>query len=234
MVYAGYYSYVAAFDVATGERRWEASLGNEGDWTPSSYTVPTVAGDKLLLFHLRFGAFALNGRTGKVAWKVEGSYNGPAVEGDRVYALRNHHAAAMKLETGEVLWSGTERLPSAASHPVWAGNRIIIGTGDGRVCAIAPQDGRILWTAKTGASLTSLQPYVRGGSDVNSSPIVHAGAVYIGASDGRVHAFALTDGSPLGSYNIGAPIASSPMINGDTLYVGGYDGNLYAFAVGDR
>jgi outer membrane protein assembly factor BamB len=230
-VYAGYYSYVAAFDVATGQQRWEARLSKEGDWTPSSYTDPTIAGDKLLLFHLRYGAFALDRRTGEVAWKIEGSYNGPAVDGDRVYALRNHHAAAMKLGTGEVLWSGKERLPSAASHPIWARDRIILGTGDGRVCAVAPQDGRILWTAKTGASLTSLQPYIRGGSDVNSSPIVHAEVVYIGASDGRVHAFALADGSPLGSYDLGVPIASSPMISGDTLYIGGYDGNLYAFGI---
>ena len=231
MVYAGYYAYVAAFDAITGQRRWEARLGDEGDWSQSSYTVPTIARDKLLLFHLRYGAFALNASTGEVAWKVEGSYNGPAVDGDRVYALRNHHASAMKLGTGEVLWSGDERLPSAASHPIWAGDRFVIGVGDGRVCAISPQDGRILWTATTGPSLTSLQPYVRGGSDVNSSPVVHAGVVYVGASDGRVHAFALTDGASLGSYNLGTPIASSPMVTADTLYVGGYDGNLYAFSI---
>ena len=232
MVYAGYYAYVAAFDAASGQRRWEARLGDEGDWSQSSYTVPTVAGDKLLLFHLRYGAFALNAQTGTVAWKVEGSYNGPAVDGDSVYALRNHHASAMKLGTGEVLWSGRERLPSSASHPVWARDRFILGIGDGRVCAVSTQDGRILWTATTGPSLTSLQPYVRGGSDVNSSPIVHQGVVYIGASDGRVHAFALTDGSTLGSYTLGVPIASSPMVMEDTLYIGGYDGNVYAFAIG--
>jgi outer membrane protein assembly factor BamB len=231
VVYAGYYAYVAAFDAATGQRRWEKRLGDEGDWSQSSYTVPTIAGDKLLLFHLRYGAFALNAGTGELAWKVEGSYNGPAIDGDRVYALRNHHASAMKLGTGEVLWSGKERLPSAASHPLWAGDRFVIGTGDGRVCAILPQDGGILWTATTGPSLTSLQPYVRGGSDVNSSPIVHAGVVYVGASDGRVHAFSLADGTSLGSYNLGTPIASSPMVSGDTLYIGGYDGNLYAFSV---
>ena len=230
-VYAGYYAYVAAFDAATGERRWERRLGDEGDWSQSSYTVPTLAGDKLLLFHIRYGAFALNARTGDVAWKAEGSFNGPAVEGDRVYALRNHHAAAMKLGTGEVLWSGNERLPSAGSHPVWAGDRFVIGVGDGRVCAVSPQDGRILWTAKTGPSLTSLQPYVRGGSDVNSTPAVHAGVVYVGASDGRVHAFALADGAALGSYNLGTPVASSPIVADGTLYIGGYDGNVYAFAI---
>jgi outer membrane protein assembly factor BamB len=231
IVYAGYYAYVAAFDAATGQRRWEARLGDEGDWSQSSYTVPTIAGDKLLLFHLRYGAFALNARDGAVAWKVEGSYNGPAVDGEKVYALRNHHASAMKLGSGEVLWSGRERLPSTASHPFWARDRFIIGTGDGRVCAVSSQDGRTLWSATTGPSLTSLQPYVRGGSDVNSSPIVHRDVVYIGASDGRVHAFALADGSALGSYQLGVPIASSPMVADDTLYIGGYDGNLYAFAL---
>jgi outer membrane protein assembly factor BamB len=66
---------------------------------------------------------------------------------------------------------------------------------------------------------------------VNSSPVVHAGVVYVGASDGRVHAFALADGAALGAYNLGVPIASSPMVNGNLLYIGGYDGNLYAFAI---
>ena len=90
----------------------------------------------------------------------------------------------------------------------------------------------MLWTAQTGASLSSLQPYQRGGSDVNSSPAILGNTVYVGASDGEVHAFSLADGAKLGSYRLGVPIASSPFIAGNTLYVGAYDGNLYAFAVG--
>ena len=89
----------------------------------------------------------------------------------------------------------------------------------------------MLWRYATGSSLTSLEPYRRGGSDVNSSPVVAEGLVYVGASDGVLHAISLADGSKVATYELGVPIASSPFVANDTLYVGAYDGNLYAFLI---
>jgi outer membrane protein assembly factor BamB len=231
IVHVGSNSYIAAFDAATGKKRWESRFLKNGDWTPSAYTIPTIAGGKVLLFHLRYGAIALDARTGAVAWQLEGAFNGCVVKSDTLYTVRNNVLTALALDSGQTLWTGKDKAGSSASKPLLVGDSVVVGTSDGHVCRLSTKDGRMLWSSQTGASLTSLQPYQRGGSDVNSSPAVDGDIVYVGASDGRVHALALADGAKLGTYDLGVPVASSPVITGGTLYIGGYDGNLYAFAV---
>lgn len=230
-VYAGSYLYIAAFDAATGQRRWDLRPPAGTDWAPRSYAVPVVTGDRVLLSNLRYASHALVAATGAVAWKLEGAVSGFAVDGRTVFALKENVPVALSLDDGSVRWTGKTKVAASASRPVLAGDRIIIGAADGRVCALSTKDGAVIWSAQTGSALTSLEPYKRGGSDVNSSPAVSGNVVYVGASDGHVHALALGDGRKLGSWNLGVPIGSSPAIAGHTLYIGGYDGNLYAFAL---
>ena len=171
-------------------------------------------------------------KTGQTLWKLEGKFNGCLAANDTVYAAKDGVLCALALADGKPIWTGKEKIGDTASAPALAGDKLVVGTTDGRVCAFSASDGSVLWAAQTGASLSSLQPYQRGGSDVNSSPAVGGNTVYVGASDGEVHVLALADGAKLGSYRLGVPIASSAFIAGDTLYIGGYDGNLYAFTAG--
>ena len=230
LVYVGSYSYVAAFDAQTGQRVWETHVGAT-DWWPSCYTIPTVTQGKLVLGS-RGAACALDAKTGRQVWKLEGKFNRCVALNDLVYAVRNEFLCALDVAAGKVVWTSNEKIGDTASAPALAGDKLVVGTADGRVCAFSVADGSLLWAAQTGTGLSSLQPYQRGGSDVNSSPAVLGDTVYVGASDGAVHALALADGKEAGSYRLGVPIASSPLIAGETLYIGGYDGNLYAFAVG--
>jgi outer membrane protein assembly factor BamB/predicted MPP superfamily phosphohydrolase len=229
IVHVGAHSYIAAFDAQTGRLLWEKRHG-KSDWWPSCYTLPTVARGKLVLA-TRSGAYALEARSGQELWKQSGAFNGCLIAQDIIYTLRGNELAALRLDNGDVLWSTKAKVGDTASAPALAGDRLVVGTADGRVCAFSPQDGTLLWTAQTGASLTSLQPYQRGGSDVNSSPAISGDTVYFGASDGEVHALSLHDGAKRGSYRLGVPIASSPLIVDRTLYIGGYDGILYGFAI---
>jgi outer membrane protein assembly factor BamB len=225
----GAHSYIAAFEAQTGRLLWEKRHG-KSDWWPSCYTLPTVARGKLVLA-TRSGAYALEARSGQELWKQSGAFNGCLIAQDIIYTLRGNELAALRLDNGDVLWSTKAKVGDTASSPALAGDRLVVGTADGRVCAFSSQDGTLLWTAQTGASLTSLQPYQRGGSDVNSSPAISGDTVYFGASDGEVHALSLRDGAKRGSYRLGVPIASSPLIVDRTLYIGGYDGILYGFAI---
>jgi len=230
MVYVGASSYIAAFDAQSGQRVWEARHG-ANDWWPSCYTIPTVIGGKLLLA-TRNGALALNASTGQQLWKLDGKFNGLVAANEKLYVTRNGVLCALGLADGKPVWTSKEQLGDTASAPAIAGEKLVLGTADGRVCAFSAKDGALLWATQTGPSLSSLQPYQRGLSDVNSSPAIQGDTVYVGASDGKVHALALDCGTEVGSYPLGAPIASSPFIADNTLYIGGYDGNLYAFAIG--
>ena len=230
LVYVGSSSYVAAFDAQTGNRIWDTQLGAT-DWWPSCYTIPTVAQGKLIL-GARAKSTALDAKTGKPSWKLEGKFNRCVAVGDMIYAVRNDALCALKVADGKVAWTSTVIVGDTASTPAVAGEKVVVGTADGRICAFAIKDGTLLWSAQTGTSLSTLQPYQRGISDVNSSPAILGDSVYVGASDGKIHVLALGSGKETASYTLGTPIGSSPCIAGDTLYIGAYDGNLYAFALG--
>ena len=64
--------------------------------------------------------------------------------------------------------------------PVIAGNRVAVGSTDGRLYLLDLKDGREVWSYEIGAPLSG-------------SPAVAGGMIVIGADDGRVYAFG---GSP--------------------------------------
>jgi outer membrane protein assembly factor BamB len=149
---------------------------------------------------------------------VGGKFKGCLAANGIVSTSKGRVLCALGLSDGKPFWTSKEKVGDTASAAALAGEKLVMGTADGRVSAFSARDGSLLWAAQTGASLSSLQPYQRGGSDVNSSPAIAGDKVYAGASDGELHAIALADGTKLGSYRLGVPIASSPLIAADTLY----------------
>ncbi|MBI2566718.1 MAG: PQQ-like beta-propeller repeat protein [Candidatus Schekmanbacteria bacterium] len=93
---------------------------------------------------------------------------------------------------------------------------IHVGSGDGRLLAVAP-DGELRWSFPLWAQ-------------VSSSPAIGAdGTIYFGAQDGRVVAVDATGNERWSYATAGGPVSSSPAIAADgTLYVGGADGVVYA------
>jgi outer membrane protein assembly factor BamB len=66
------------------------------------------------------------------------------------------------------------------------------------------------------------------GGAVRSSPTVADGVVYVGSTDGVLHALSLADGSELWAYDAGSPIASTPAVAGSLVFVGDRAGSLHA------
>lgn len=227
MIYVGGSSYVAAVEEELGLPMWSATLA-KSDWWPSCYVTPTVEEGRVLLM-TRGGAHALDARNGEPVWSTEGRFNGCAVYGGIIYTIRDGVPATVDLASGSVIWSGEDEVGDTSSAPEVSGDRMVVGTADGRVCAYSTKDGALIWSFQTGPSLSSLQPYRRGLSDVNSSPSIEDGKVYAGSSDGVLYVLSLDTGAKLDSYNIGSPIASSLLVDGCRLYFGAYDGSLYAF-----
>ncbi len=228
-VYVGGVSYIAAFEEELGLPMWSTTLA-KSDWWPSGNVIPTVVDGRLLMM-TRVGAHAFDAKKGNPLWGIPGRFNGCAPSGDFVYTIKDDLPASVDPAAGTVVWTGTDKVGDTASGPAVSGDKMVVGTADGRVCAYSTKDGALIWSFITGPSLSSLQPYKRGLSDVNSTPTIADGKVYIGASDGVLYALSLATGERLDSYNIGSPIASSPLVYAGRLYVGAYDGNLYAFDI---
>lgn len=226
MVFVGAASYVGAYDGASGKKIWSTTHARS-DWWPSCYVIPVVSDGRLILM-TRAGGYAYAAKTGEQLWKLAGDFHGCAVAGGVIYTIQNGVPVAVDLSTGEVKWTGKDKVGDTASSPAVSGDRMVVGTADGRVCAYSIKDGGLLWSYQTGKALSSLQPYKRDISDVNSSPAIADGVVYVGSSDGYLYALTLADGKKICSYNLGSPVASTPLIDGQ-LYVAAYDGNLYAF-----
>ncbi len=105
--------------------------------------------------------------------------------------------------------------------PVIAGNTVIIGKGEGSVCAIDLVSGKQLWKAYTSGR-------------ISSSPTIWNARVFVGSADGYLYAFSLKDGSetwrlraapgagrPMVYEQLGSrwPILGSPVVQDGKVYV---------------
>ena len=63
-------------------------------------------------------------------------------------------------------------------------------------------------------------------SDVNSSASVVAGVVYVGSSDGGMHAYDAASGKHLWSFQTGGEVLTSPAVTGGVVYFGSDDDNV--------
>ncbi len=79
----------------------------------------------------------------------------------------------------------------------------------------APTLKMVAWTFRTGAK-------------VLSSPVVHAGVVYIGSSDQRLYALNAGDGRLRWSFKAQGAIASSPAVSGGRIFFSSLDGLIHA------
>jgi outer membrane protein assembly factor BamB len=113
------------------------------------------------------------------------------------------------------------------STPAVEGDRVVFGSEDGFVYAVALPTGAEAWRARIGG-------------DVSSSPAIAGERVVVLGADGTLRALGLQDGRPVWSLPTGPDVPfpgdprgfdlflSSPTISGGTVFVGGGDGKVYA------
>ncbi len=90
------------------------------------------------------------------------------------------------------------------SSPVVADDFVIVGSGDGRLHAVARADMAPVWQAPLD------------GDPVHASPVVNGSQVYVGARDG-VHVLRLDSGAAVGTF-LAEPVGSRPLVRDDTVY----------------
>ena len=78
---------------------------------------------------------------------------------------------------GKQLWT-FQTLGEVDSSPVICGDKVIVGSQDGRVYIIRLSDGSEVWSYEIGQA-------------ISSSPAVADGVVVIGCDDGYVYAFGI-------------------------------------------
>lgn len=185
---------LTALDAKTGGQRWQQVLDATGSGSPlvAGGLVYLVAGDDT--------GWAVEAKTGRIAWQVEATPSisnvlgapAPALAGDLVvFAFGSGDIVATFRRGGLQRWSASvagqrsgvarSRIGDITGSPVVVGRAVYAGNHSGRTVAMSAETGDRLWTAAEGA-LGPVWP--AGGSLFLVSDTGHL--VRINAADGSV------------------------------------------------
>lgn len=134
------------------------------------------------------------------------------------YPTTSGELRCIRIKDGKLKWSRS--LPGKIfSTPVYgrSGRKAIVtvGCADGKLYALNAGTGDILWHAEASKSILS-------------SPVIHDGKVYFGASDGVFRCVKLEDGAKVWEYDgVGGFVECRPWIDEDGVYFGAWDREFY-------
>lgn len=175
--------YLCALDKATGATRWRTDRNTEfddlgadgkpvdnGDYR-KSYTTPVlveVDGKPQIVSSSSKATVAYDPDSGREIWRT--TYKGfsnaslPAVAGNLVAINTGHGKANLQAFritaattgdiTGQLVWEQTKNIPTRSS-PIVAGGLIFTTSDQGLIGAIDPADGSLLFSERTGGSISA-------------------------------------------------------------------------------
>ena len=215
MLYGSQDATLYALDAETGKEAWKFTIQDQIRCSPTVVENRAfIAGcdGKLHVVDLDNGAAAegvkIDGPTGAT----------PAVLGDLVYfGSEGGTFYAINWKTAQVAWSQREPRgqPLRSSAAVIEG-LVVFGGRDKQLHAVAPSDGRKLWSFASKGR-------------IDSSPVIVGDRVFVGSSDGRVFAFDRRSGEMVWQYEAGGDFAASPALASGRLVIGTRQGALYCF-----
>ncbi len=253
---------VYAVDSGTGALLWTYNTGSKVQ------TYSAVFNNVLYVGSGR-SVYALDAKAGTLLWKYDTSapiYTGATVADGLVYIGSNDGGGyiiyALDAKTGALRW---QRTPGNTGTPTVVNGLVYFGSSDGDLYALNAVSGAVVWHASLAGGVNDAVVvvgnvvYVSTNNDLHalnaltgaflwittgeftSSPVVGAGAVYVGAAASRVspgplvYSFNATNGSLLWSWPEGGgygTIDALALANGVLYAVDFYDG-LVAFSSAD-
>ena len=225
-LYVGSGQSVYALDAKAGTLLWKYS-------TTGTFSTGATVADGLVYIGSYDGSkniiYALDAKTGTLRWQRNpGTWSTPTVVNGLVYFAVGTDLYASNAVSGAVVWHAS--LGGMVNNAVTVFNNVVYVSTNSFLYALNTLTGAVLWTAQPQAGA------------FQSSPVVGAGAVFVGAQAGRlspgplVYSFDATNGSLLwtglkGAYGSTYELA---LANG-VLYasVGGPTEGLLAFSSAD-
>ncbi|WP_193142168.1 PQQ-like beta-propeller repeat protein [Meridianimarinicoccus sp. MJW13] len=158
------YGRLQVIDATSGTPIWEQRLGS----VPNG--APVVSGGIVYLTTRDSQAWAIDIRNGRVLWQVLAQESGsvvnfgatPAVTSRSViFPFGSNDVISVLRQGGVRLWSTTvsgqrpgrayTAVSDISASPVVVGNRLYVGTNNGRLAALDAASGERIWTAQDGA-----------------------------------------------------------------------------------
>jgi len=265
---------VIALGVADGKEKWRTQVSSE------VLSAPT-AGQSLAYAATSDGRLvALDAGTGEQKWTYDTQVPPLSLRGTSapvfdhgvvVTGFANGKVGAFRAASGEPLWDQRIMLPQGRSElerivdvdgtPIFRPTAIFAASFQGRVKALRPSDGSVIWEHETSTSVDLAESFghvyvVNQDDDVLafderngdvaweqrglfrrklSPPVAFDNYVVVADSDGYVHVLAASDGRFLGRKKVDGSGIRSPMIEADGLvYLLGNSGKLAALSIAPK
>ena len=222
-------SFLAAYDLATGNQKWRTARESTGCWTSP---VVTKVGNRWNV--VVNGSGSRDGSVGSIAgydlasgrelWSIAGTSDivcPTAIVGEGlIVSATGDNGPVLTIDTlqhsPKVKWqhaSGGTYVPTGLIYR----DRLYLVDDDGIMRCISLQDGSSLWKERLGAS-------------VSTSLVAAAGRIYVAAESGEVFVVAAADEFQLlAKNNLREPIMATPAIAGNALFIRG-ESHLYCIS----
>lgn len=164
--------------------------------------------------------------SGEIVWKARlgsESWSAPALAGENIVVGANDGVVrAVSVVTGEPAWEFVTGDDVRSAITV-AEDSVLFLSDDGYLYCVT-FEGEERWRAEVGAPASARDPW----EPYSSTPLEADGAVYVGGSDGILHAIDADSGESMWSFATSGPISTQPAFADGIIYVGNLDGRLYA------
>ncbi len=208
------YGYVAAFDRYNGKKVWDKRVDkiergflsslNFMDRRDRSFVGGLGTGAGMVFVGTTTGfVVALSASDGEERWRtnVQGEVlaASTAEEGLVFTQTIDGRLIALKEDSGEQVWSFRNPVPvltlRGTASPVYSAGAVITGFASGKVSAIRASNGEPVWEQRVmlPEGRSELERIV----DVDGTPLISTGNVYVASFQGRVKALRQRDGSQI-------------------------------------
>jgi outer membrane protein assembly factor BamB len=177
-----------------GQALWQVDLKTKLS------TTPAISGTTVLVGTLTGKLIALNEHNGSVLWRAtlpSSLLSAPAANGQ--YAIVHTHNGdliAFNLATGKQAWLYTNTAPLLSlegdSSPAISNDTVVCGFANGELAAFNVNNGKMLWERPV--ALPTGENTISNMVDVNGTPQIQNGVVYVGAYHGNVVSVSLKTG----------------------------------------
>lgn len=211
-----------ALDAGTGEKVWSY---DSGATIHASANAATVDGRTLVVFgNDAARIICLDAADGKEVWvKTAGDRVNAApaiVDGVAVISGCDAKLRAYRLKDGaEVFTADLPALTGGSAAVV--GDRMVVGTDQGTVVAMARDGGKVIWRYEDGEES---KPMFYGSPAISGDGKV----AVIGARDRMVYGFDVETGKVAWRFKTRGDVDSTGVVSGELVYIGSKDKKLYA------
>lgn len=217
---------VVAWDLADGEVLWQQRF-----YTSAASAI-TLDKEHLYFGTSRGEVFALNKQNGQQVWKqqLSGEVLSPPVSygGHIIIRSVDGRIHALKAKTGSKVWTHDRSMPvlslRGTSTPVVSSGIVISGADNGKLTALALDNGNVLW--ETTISVPRGRNEIERLIDIDAQPVVKDEVIYTVAYQGRLAAVKIDSGRILWVRDISS--YAGMIIDSNKIYISDADGQLWA------